>query len=630
MWVELQGTGSLVEFSSSLELMRRFWENRRLLLGQAGITNEQIDDVLNPLIEYMELHGKVSAPKRISANSPTVLDALCSHAVLQEDAKQITFCHQSYLDYLIADRLLRQIDKGTGTVVDWLGPKQRQSLFRREQLRQVLAMLYQESSADFLSSVKQILDSANVRFHLKHLVLEVIGQVDNPDETLWSYCVTLLNDEYWKSHVLETIFLGHPPYVSLLIERRIIVEWLNSTVEEDVARALWLLRSVNERIPDTVSKLLEPFETSGGEWPSRILATLPWSSTDDSDRMFQLRLNLARHGNVAGYVDWKSLCSKYPLRALQLIEAVVSTWESEADDNGAPRRVSQQRRRLEQWYNDDVKALFDVATDYPVATWDLLMPHIVRLTSFEPEGYDPRVKRWRKERIRTHTEIERGIVEMVIVAGRKLASEQPEELLRRSRPLEKSISPIVQEIIMEVYARLSPSHADAGVEWLLADTKRFSPGSDIDELEWMLAVRLISTISPYCSEELFRKLEERIVHYHSPRGTELAKHYLKGWREGYFRDYWGRAQYFLLPALSSDRVSLSTVNLISVLKRKYASYPADCFLRVGRVRGGWIGSKLDTSLEKISDRAWLEIVSTRKYLSGMTIVSGSRLVKTMW
>lgn len=612
MWVELQHTGGILEFSSSLELMRRFWENRRLLLRQAGLTAEQIDSVLNPLVDYMELHGKISAPKRISANSPTVLNALCSHAILQEDAGQLTFCHQSYMDYLIADRVIREIDKGTGTVIDWLDPKERQSLFRREQLRQVLAMLYQESATHFLTSVKQILGSGNVRFHLKHLLLEVIGGLETPDEPLWNYCVTLLNDDYWKSHVLETICFGHPPYVSLLIERGIILEWLNSASEEEMTRALWLLRSVSERIPDTVAELLEPFVMSDGDWPGRILSALPWRPTDDSDRMFQLRLKLARLGNVAGYVDWRSLCTKYPIRALQLIEAVASTWDKEADDGRASKRLPVQSKRFEQWYDDDMKSLKDVADNYALITWDLLMPHIDRLTSFEADGYDPRIERWQGERILPHTEIERGNVELVIVAGRKMATEQPEELLRRSTPLEKSISVVLQEILGEVYAHLPPTHADIGISWLLADTKRLSLGSDFDQPEWMPAVKLIRALSPYCSEALFRKLEEKIVHYHSPRETEWAKHYLKGWREGYFRDYWGRPQYFLLPALCLQRVGASSVNLIKVLRRKFAGYQREDFLRVRPVTGGWIGSKLDASLEKISDRAWLQIVSSKK------------------
>ena len=51
---------------------------------------------------------------------------------------------------------------------------------------------------------------------------------------------------------------------------------------------------------------------------------------------------------------------------------------------------------------------------------------------------------------------------------------------------------------------------------------------------------------------------------------------------------------------------------MQVLQRKFAGYAEDRFLRIGRSRGGWVGSKLDPNLEKISDRAWLDIVKNPK------------------
>lgn len=47
----------------------------------------------------------------------------------------------------------------------------------------------------------------------------------------------------------------------------------------------------------------------GGEWLDRILNTMAWRIADDSERMFQLRLKLARRGVTASFVEWKSLCS---------------------------------------------------------------------------------------------------------------------------------------------------------------------------------------------------------------------------------------------------------------------------------------------------------------------------------
>jgi hypothetical protein len=142
----------------------------------------------------MESRGEISAPASIAANSPSIRDALISYGILQQSPGRISFCHQRYLDHLIAERLLRQIYERAGSVLSWLGPKENQSLFRREQLHQVLAMLAEESPPDFLSNARELLESIQVRFHLKHLVLELIGQLDEISGEISEYCLALVDD----------------------------------------------------------------------------------------------------------------------------------------------------------------------------------------------------------------------------------------------------------------------------------------------------------------------------------------------------------------------------------------------------------------------------------------------------
>jgi len=193
-----------------------------------------------------------------------------------------------------------------------------------------------------------------------------------------------------------------------------------------------------------------------------------------------------------------------------------------------------------------------------------------------------------------------------------LALEHPDELIKRVRPLEQSVSPIIREIIISAYAKLPAVHADIGIAWLLDDPARFRVGPGYREPEWMPAVRLVEALSPHCSEALFRKLENAIVHYHAPEEKRDADYCLKASRKGYFGHYWGEAQYFLLPALDKKRIHVTTADLIRVLKRKFKNYPEERFLRGGIGSGGTVGSKLDPNLEKISDRAWLRIISSEK------------------
>ena len=249
MWLTLKDGNFIPVFCSVTELMRCFWQNRRELLESAGIPQTDINNTLDSFLEETERTGKLSVSARpFSSRYPRVLQALQSYGIIQEGNGKLTFCHQSYLDYLIADRLLQQINKKEGDVIDWLGPKDRQSLFRREQLRQILTMMTEEMPIEFVQTVKKLLESDKVRFHIKHVVLELIGQLTGPNEDLGDYLLSLIDSSYWKKHIIETIFLGHAVFIDILIEKGLISAWLNSEIKEDIDLALWLLRSVAETI----------------------------------------------------------------------------------------------------------------------------------------------------------------------------------------------------------------------------------------------------------------------------------------------------------------------------------------------------------------------------------------------
>jgi hypothetical protein len=363
-----------------------------------------------------------------------------------------------------------------------------------------------------------------------------------------------------------------------------------------------------EHIPDRVTEILAPLVGKGDNWPARILNSICWRETHDSEKMFELRLQLARLGFVKDFVDWKTLCASHPLRAVRLIEAVLSTWNINDKETSVDRKG-----RLERWYDQDRSALYDAVKKYPARTWAFLMPHVERLTSIQADLYDPRLQRWMDLQFSRHeTDMARGVVEMLILVGQVLAAEESDKLTARTHPLGNSISPVVQEIIIDAYSHLPASHADSGISWLLEAPDRFRLGRGYNEPEWEPAVRLVKTLSPHCSEKLFLRLEETITHYHAPEEKQDAEYLLKGWRKGHFGHYWGKTQYFLLPALDAKRIRPETAALIRVLKRKFASYPKERFLKGGKVSGGCISSKLDPNIEKISDRAWFEILTSEK------------------
>ena len=615
MWVIILQEGDTPDFQSSTQLMRVFWKNRYQELEKAGVVASDANHVLDMLVNYMEQNGKISAPASLVNNHQRVYTELQSIGIIRTDDERITFCHQNYLDFRIADSLLREIHQRQRNIKGWLGSKKCQSLFRREQLRQVLLLLCDESPDQFLNNVKEILESKDIRFHLKHLILEVIGQIEKPSRQLCDYLLELFADDYWNPHINETVFLGKPQYVKFLIDKAVVSDALDSDNEEKRNSMLWLIRSVTEKIPDTITNIISPYISRGGDWPQMVLSSLCWNCKDDSEAMFELRLQLVRMGIVKEFVYWKELAKTYPIRTLQLIEAVISTWDTpKLKDNSLSNRGRQSR--LEQWGAEEIQNLKAVAINNPVYTWELLMPNVERLTAIKFDRYHGGLNDWlygdRFGFENARASISSGIVELLCESGKKMASDNTDVFLERASKLSKSISPVTQQILITSYLALPTEFADEAINYLLEDTSRFNLGTGYSEPQWMPAVRLIEAHSTHCSDNLFEGLETAITHYHSPDEKRMAECYISSWKKGYFGDYWGRDQYFLLPALWQKRRSKNTNNLIRVLKRKFAGYSKERFMRGGRFTGGCVGSPLPSDrLEKISDKAWLGIINNK-------------------
>ena len=424
LWMKLGASGSRPAFHSATDLMRCFWENRRQVIQKhTGITTDEVNAYLQPILDYTEYRWEISIPAGLASGNPHIRDVLISYGILQESAGRIIFCHQRYLDHLIAERLLKQVCMGNGSVLLWLGSKEKQSLVRREQLRQVLAMLSEQAPLDFSAHIREILESEEIRFHLKHLVLEVVGLLKEINENIGKYFNALMDDAFWREHILETVFMGHPPWALYLLESEKILEWLSSREEMKVNNALWLLRSVVKHIPDQVTKALSPYLDQGGDWPKRILSTICWNEVDDSEQMFEMRLQLARMGHVKDFVYWQIYCARYPLRAIRLIEAVISVWNLNDDLS-----ENRQKGRLESWPDKDTQALNRAAEQFPLEAWDLFVSHIERLTSVvDVEPYDPRLRRWRNSHFPPKkNDIAIGVVKLTVSAGKKMAAAQPD------------------------------------------------------------------------------------------------------------------------------------------------------------------------------------------------------------
>ena len=615
MWFEIGTDGEQPPFRSATALMRHFWcykrqSIERQITGLGKMNMVEVDKIIDRLVCYMEKNGKVSAPGVIiSRYPPSAIETLESHGIIQKQNGSISFCHQSYLDYMVAEKLCCEIIEG-GSIIHWLGPKDKQSLFRREQLRQALVLLAEDNPDFFLDAVSKILDSSDVRFHIKHLALEVISSIDaSLNSNRCDFIFDLLDNPLWRKSILKTVLQGNKSWVGVLISKGFLDNWLKGTSASHCDDAISILESVSTTLPDTVANILAPLVSQGGIWPERAFHAIGWQITEDSDSLFALRLKLINQGYLPSFLDWPKIAKTSPLKGIQLSAALLSSLPEDVD-------AAHRRNHSEQWYDHEIEALLQAAEAYAIETWQHIMPIIQQMTATWPESpYDPKATRWQKDRAEhSSTTLERSAVDLLIKAGQSLAKQKSELFLSMTMNLENAPSPVVQEILIESYAMLEPVNADKGIRWLLGDLKRLQLGDGTTEVEWAPAMRLVEALSPNCSSSVFKDLEYALVHYHDPDELREAQYCLESWRRYKILNnyWWGRAQYHILPKLPSPRCHPTTIALMAVLERKFADYAKHRFLRCGHGVGGFVGSPLQKNITRLSDRTWLQIVTNKE------------------
>ena len=609
IWASLIKNGCAIELNNRVQLMQAYWDEKGRELKQKGISSDALHMQLSNIISYMEKKGKLFAPYSTATNQDAI-EALSACGLIQVQNNKISFSHQSYLDFQIAKNLTHDIHQDKKSITEWLGNKNQQSLFRREQLRQVFSLLSEESPDDFLIEVQSILSNDGIRFHLKHLTLEAIAQIENPETPLLNYLLALTQQEEWKEHIVTTIFCRHAPYIRWLFDSGVLNEWLNDAKYK--TQALLIVRSISKELPHIVVESLNHFKNDEG-WHLDIINCLNWNEEDDSDEMFELRLHLLKHGTSPNYIHWEKLPTQ---RAIKLLEAILISHTPKDFSYDSTYQLRQNLTKFEDWNHKDFENLLKATTSYPENTWNMLTPHILRLSKEEDERYrlkdlwlDPDNQHYRQgKELLPH-----GIVKLCIEAGKIYAQQNSQGFLTHTALLQKLNSPVIQFILANAYETVHTNHSDNIIQWILDEAHDFSVGTSHIEPKWIPIARLVKRFSPHCSVLLFNQFEKAISYYKGSNLLNTAEYWIKSSRKGHYGIFWGIAQYFILPALDINRRKKETDELIVVLNRKAESFPRFFSIDDNLSRSGWVSSSIPRDrLKRISNNAWLKIVNNTK------------------
>ena len=283
------GTG----FDSRRDLFDRYWDEKRKgvdrLAGETAFTG-----AVERLSVLLSERRQLQVVRIGLTGHESALEAMASEGVVVFDDSRVSFFHASFFDYAFARGF---VSRGR-SLVDWLTADD-QDLFRRSQVRQVLEFLREDDASVYSKTLSRLLRDDSIRFHLKRLALDWLGQLPNPREAEW----TLLEQqaEPLRPHILGSI-RNREAWFDLLDRTGVVRSWLASECADDRDRALYLLRAprVFEFRSAEAASLLRTLIGGSDADRHRLLAAMSWGDAYHSREMMDLFLDLIDDGTLDG------------------------------------------------------------------------------------------------------------------------------------------------------------------------------------------------------------------------------------------------------------------------------------------------------------------------------------------
>lgn len=613
MWMTLYPKlGAQGSLRTRRALMEAFWQDRRTRLSELGISPDRVETIEQRLIDKMDEGARLSVPSALLSLSSKEVQAFQSLHILQMDSERdhVSFCHQSYLDYLVSIRIAEEISCGSKDLLTWLGTREGQSLFRREQLRLILEGLRDWNRVRFLTELQAVLSAdQEVRFHLRLLCLQFLSQLTAPSAAEKALVIELLNDTSWKEHVIEEVIRGKPVWFEALDDAGTMQAWLASSDNALQEFALRTILSVVETSGDRVARLLRPYLGAGEEWVSRLLWVLRFDPATDTDALFDLRLDLAKRGHFrAQLVDWSELAKSKPRRFLRLTCQLLLTV---ADDVSRSGHRHFRSRNLD-WHDFDKVDSKHLPEAFHGSTWKELFETVIQLAKLSSQHYDE------LHVLETYA-VPIEAVEPVITLLSDLGQSLLQKDWRAFTTLGVSLSHDRrgEAIFLDSLRRgpIDSDYADWALTWLMGDPWRVRLQVRRSSSKWRLSGQVVRRYASIASEEVYRSFEEWLVGYREPDFKSQYRHRHKRITEtGRLEDpsNFGRTQHALFPLLVHERSSTDLLRRVAELNRKFGAGKV-LELEEPSSQGGFVGSPIGYEvLAAMTDRSILKLVSSHK------------------
>ena len=595
IWQHLDKEITYDDCTTTSNLIEKWYQQICKKSVSVGVNEKVVIETQKSIVDVLDRIGRLYVPKRILNAEEAGLDYLVSAEMVVVDENRVGYVHQSILDYFISKRMMQQYFEDT-SIEEIVGKKNRQTPNKRYQIQMFLQNLLEFDSAVFIAAGKKMLESDEIRYYVKSVFYEILGQISHPDDNIEEFICESCKDNTKLDYLLNNVICGRHSYVKILREYGILEAWFADAKRKNVV--FRLLSSISLKLDSHDIEFIKEHSFYSEADDKQFAGCFYHDITQESDEMFELRMMFyRRYPELAQelYIDMKSMMQNCEERTIKLI----SLWLNNKISSNGKNVYNYESELIDE---DD---LFSVQNGGYIL--DELLPYVP-----QDDSWEVHYSEW-SGRFTYKRGLERAVVELIKKANKTIIGQNPDLFWKYYEPYMGKNYAIYNEIILHGLRYLPMEYSNQVISYLSADIDKniFDYTSGTNE-QLGLAKEVINIHAALCDNTNLISFENAVVAYVSPKACEWYKDRIeqnktKEYAPVYW-SFWGDLQYQLLQSIPYERLSDKSKSLLLVLDRKFSgkSY------RYSNGDDHFGGVTSPVSGKRIGEKQWLQIITNKK------------------
>lgn len=258
----------------------------------AGLQQRTVNETKISIVDALERTGRLYVPKQILHVEEAGLDYLISSEIIMVQNNKIGFVHQSILDYFISQRMMEKYFDGQ-SIENVIGEKCKQTPGRRYQVEMFLQNILEYASSDFILIGEKMLISDNIRYYVKYVFYEILGQIREPDDNILQFIINNCENEIYGNYLLNNAIFFRKQYISILRNQGVLERWYSEPEKKVVV--FNLLQSIAPDLDDEDISFIKKHAFHDKNDDEQFMRCFLHDITQESEEMFELRMLFYEH-----------------------------------------------------------------------------------------------------------------------------------------------------------------------------------------------------------------------------------------------------------------------------------------------------------------------------------------------